>query len=55
MRKTISRKLAFNRETLRRLDEAQLRGAVGNDGDSGEQTCEARLKMHVDNPGQTPM
>ena len=55
MRKTISRRLTFNRETLRRLDEAQLRGAVGNDADSGEQTCDARLKQHVDNPAQTPM
>ena len=55
MRKTISRKLTLNRETLGRLDEARLREVVGNDDDSSDQTCEARLKQHVDNPGQTPM
>lgn len=55
MRKTISRKLTCSRETLRRLDAAQLQGAVGNEADSGEQTCAARLKQHVDNPAQTPM
>jgi hypothetical protein len=53
MRKTISRKLTLNRETLGRLDEAQLRRAVGNDGDSLDQACDGRLKQHVDNPGQT--
>ena len=29
MKKTIS-KMTLNRETLRRLDESQMRGAVGN-------------------------
>ncbi len=67
--KKIVRKLTLNRETLRRLDEAQLRGAVGNGPDqalpfSRQNTCgiactayncNAELKQHVDNPGQTPM
>jgi hypothetical protein len=68
MKKTIS-KLTLNRETLHRLDEAQIRGAVGNGPDQSLQysrcdtcgivcsvyTCNVELKQHVDNPGQTPM
>jgi hypothetical protein len=54
MKKSV-RKLTLNRETLGRLDEAQLRTAVGNDGDSSDQACDARLKQHVDNPAQSPM
>ena len=53
--KKSARKLALNRETLGRLDEAQLRKVAGNDDDSSDQACDARLKQHVDNPGQTPM
>jgi len=52
MKKSV-RKLTLNRETLGRLDGAQLRQVAGNDDDSADQTCDARLKQHVDNPAQT--